>query len=207
MKHPLVLLLFLMSTVAAENKLELTEKTAPAKSPEVHMDSTSDTALNGGCSATIYPPGLNISQGFYASFNDGYPFGFSTHTSFEASIFISTFMSLSGFSFDEFNARRRVVFSRPPSNFRPMASGFYSVSECPGDFTGSAICKGIIYNNSTLLFSTIATDDPSRYCILDPAATYYINFIMSDDPYNVPPSCASPSHSSCAVYYSETALE
>lgn len=161
---------------------------------------------NSSCSTNIYPAGVSIVQATYQSINDNEPFGVSTNTSFLLDMSIGSFHSLSGFKFDQVNARRRVVFSEAPTNFRLMSSGTMSISECPGDFTSTAACVIPVNNGSTVLFSTRASDTSSAFCKLDPTKTYYANYIHSPNPGVVSPSCASSQNQTCAMFYTETEL-
>lgn len=155
------------------------------------------------CTSAIYPPSLLIEEGLYSDFNDGFPFGQSTNTSFIADIRTNEFLSLSGFNLTTPNTRRRIDSLQAPTNFNPMDKGTISVSRCPGDFSETAVCKFVVVEYSSLLFSTNQNDDPGTYCILDPAKTYYMNYVMSADPYVELPTCLSPTHQSCAIFYTE----
>ncbi len=155
------------------------------------------------CTSAIYPPNLLIEDGLYSEFNDGYPFGQSTNTNFIADISTNEFLSLSGFNLTTPNTRRRIVSEVAPVNYNPMDQGTISVSRCPGDFSETAVCRFVVNTFSVLLFSTNQNDDPGTYCILDPAKTYYINYVMSADPYVELPTCLNQAHQSCAIFYIE----
>ncbi len=161
---------------------------------------------NASCTTAIYPAGLNIIQATYESVNDNQPFGASTNTSFLLNMSVTEFHTLSGFSFPQTEARRRVVFADAPTSFRLMGQGTMSVSECPGDFSNTAVCVIPVHNSKTVLFSTRASDSSASFCKLDPTKTYFVNYVHSADPYNVTPTCASSLNQTCAMFYTETEL-
>ncbi len=166
---------------------------------------TYDENTNPNCSSSVFPQGLNRVQATYQSVNDGFGFGESTNTSFLLDASVTSFVTLSGFKFDQVNTRRRVVFADAPTSSRLMGTGTMSISECPGDFTNTAECVFEVNNTSTLLFSTNSAD-PSAFCKLDPTKTYYANYIHSADPYNITPTCQSPTNQTCGFFYTETEL-
>ncbi|MFC3195281.1 hypothetical protein ACFODZ_13595 [Marinicella sediminis] len=161
----------------------------------------------GFCTTEVYPPGLARVDGVYANYNDGVEFGNSTNVTFEANIAISTFLTLSEFSFDQPDTRRRITLVTAPTNYDPIEAGTISVSTCPGDFSQTAECVFNVTNNSTLFFSTRPSDagSPFNFCILDPTQSYYINYITTPDPYNQAPNCANGAQS-CAFFYSEAVM-
>ena len=84
------------------------------------------------------------------------------------------------------------------------------MSECPGDFTESAVCTMTVTQSATLLMSTRPEDSGLEYyCRLEPGRTYYLNVVASQMPFDVPPSCSDlPAYdpSRCALLFSETLL-
>jgi hypothetical protein len=160
---------------------------------------------NSSCSSSVFPPGLNRLDDPYTDYNDGFAFGASTNASFELSINTDQFATLSGVSLPS-NFRRRLQFVPPPTQtFFEEAT--MSISECPGDFTdGGALCKWTVFNNSSIRFSTFASDvgSPFNYCVLDPSKTYYLNYVTSPDPYVTAPACESGNR--CTFFYSENAV-
>lgn len=152
------------------------------------------------CSRDMYPDGLRKVSGTYEQYNDGYPFGESTNTSFLLNINTMTFVSLSGFSLPHENTRRRIVFENAPTNYNLMGSGLVSVSRCPGDFV-TATCVMPVNNGSTL-FITTKPNDPPHWCHVDKDKEYFINYILTDD-LAYPPSCANMLHRTCAMFYTE----
>jgi len=166
----------------------------------------SATGGPAACTSDVYPPGLSKNESTYREINEGLDFGQSTNTSVLIDISINQFFSASGFGTNQTNFRRRIVLIDAPTSNNQMKTGMFSVSECPGDFTSNARCRRTINRSDTLRFSTYQDDDPGFYCILEPGETYYINFVLSQDPYNVPPECLDPSDTVCAVFYSETGL-
>jgi hypothetical protein len=163
---------------------------------------------NSSCDSSVYPSGLNRVNSTYAENNDNFNFGESTNATFLLDVGNSQFATLSNFSYPQSNARRRVVFAPAPTNHNLMDVSTISVSECPGDFTnGGATCLfENVHNQSTLFFSTRSSDIGSAFCVLDPAKTYYINYVTSPAPYSISPSCASAGDQVCAFFYSESAL-
>lgn len=166
-----------------------------------------DYSLNAGCTTGVYPTGgssqtLAVVQDTYDNINDGQPFGASTNTSFELSFGTDEFVTLTGFSLPTDNTRRRMVFENAPTNYNLMSSATMSVSECPGDFTSSALCVIQVTNTSTVFMTTDHTS-PQSWCHLDHNKTYYINFVLTPSPYTQQPACASSQHSTCAIFYTE----
>jgi len=160
---------------------------------------------NSSCSTSVYPPGLTRLNGTYQQFNDGSDFGTDTDASFELSIQTSQFAALSGVTMPT-NLRRRIVLTDPPTQ-QFMTQGMIAVSECPGDFTDSgATCKIIVDNNSTVFFSTRPADvsSPLDFCVLDPAKTYYFNYVTTPSPYTTLPTCQSGT--TCTFFYGEAVL-
>lgn len=155
------------------------------------------------CDESVHPPGLRMAEGTYAEFNDGFGFGESTNASFLLDIPTNSFFALSGFSLPTENVRRRIVFVDAPTNRTQMDGGTVSVSECPGDFSESATCVFSVNNMSTLFFSTRPSEELDVYCVLDPTKTYFINYVTSQDPYSVPPTCRADG-TRCAMFYSES---
>jgi hypothetical protein len=159
------------------------------------------------CTAAVFPPNLTRITGVYSQYNDGVDFGESTNTSFELDIPNTHFFALSGFSLtgnSQLNVRRKIILADAPTQ-RQIDQSTMSVSECPGDFSNTATCVIPISTtlpHSRVNFSTVPSDDPAVFCILDPTKTYYVNFVNSPDPYNTPPSCRI-GHSACTVFYSE----
>ncbi len=158
------------------------------------------------CNDSVYPPGLLLVEGEYATFNDTYPFGVSTNTSFELEINTSRFVALSGFKMPQDSFKRRIVFEQAPTNYNMMSQATISISECPGDFSATAACVRVVNNFTTWFFSTDTADDPNLYCILDPNKTYFINYVLSPDAYNEAPACKNPADNKCAVFYTEAVL-
>lgn len=161
---------------------------------------------NSTCSTSMYPPGLTRVNNTYQSVNDGFEFGVTTNTDVTLNISTSEFMTLSGFNLPFINFRRRIDFVSAPTNFNTMRIASVSVSECPGDFTGNAVCTKSIENFRSMRFSNNQADNPLLYCILDPTKNYYINFVHSESPYSESPSCNDSQDSICAVFYTETSL-
>ena len=168
-----------------------------------------DYSLNAGCTTGVYPTGgasqaLGVVQDTYMNINDGQPFGASTNTSFELSFGTDEFVTLTGFSLPTDETRRRMVFENAPTNYNLMSTATMSVSECPGDFTTSALCV-IQVSNSSTVFMTTKNGDPtlSNWCHLDHNKTYYINYVLTPSPYTQQPACANSQHSTCAIFYTE----
>lgn len=159
------------------------------------------------CTTDVYPPGLFRENGTYEQYNDGEPFGVSTNTSFLLDIRINRFVVLDNFSYPQVNAWRRIVFVDAPTNHNMMHVGTISVSECPGDFSETATCRISVHNNKTIFVTTRPGDsDIDPFCKLDPNKSYYINYVLTDDPYNGMPECADVTDTVCAMFYSETLL-
>lgn len=186
----------------------LTLNCVQASDLSIHSLTVHITVTGGlNCTSALYPPNLNRVNGVYSQYNDGFNFGVSTNTSFELDIVNTQFYALSGFSLtgdNPLNVRRKITLADAPTQ-RQIDQSTMSVSECPGDFSNTATCVIPISTtlpNSVVRFSTVPSDNPAIYCILDPAKTYYVNFVNSPDPYNTPPSCRI-GHSACTVFYSE----
>ena len=139
----------------------------------------------------------------YPSLNDNEPFGESVSTSFELNLKTDRYAVVSGFSLNA--DRRRMVFENAPTNYNLMSEVTISVSTCPGDFTSTAACLFQASNSSTLIFTTKA-NDPDNWCKLERGKQYYINYILTPEPFTTAPACANPSHSRCAIFYTEAAL-
>lgn len=190
--------------LSGEQGLVLTESTQLTLTCDALVE-TVDVVFSLMCDESVFPPGLRMIEGTYSEINDGFPFAESTNASFLLEIPINGFYTLSDFSFPYENARRRIVFVDAPTSHVMMDGGTVSVSECPGDFSDAATCVFSVTNMSTLFFSTRPSEDLDRYCVLDPAKTYFINYVTSTDPYAVPPSCRADG-TRCAMFYSEAAL-
>ena len=154
----------------------------------------------------MYPHGLRVVNGRYKDINDGFPFSESTNTSFLLNMNTFSFYALSGFSFPVEDTRRRIVFEDAPTNVNLMFKGAMSISVCPGDFSETAQCVMQVNNSKTLMFSTRASDDPERFCKLDPEKVYFANFAHSPEPGVQPAKCANDSHTKCAMFYTEALL-
>lgn len=161
---------------------------------------------NSDCSTSVYPQGLTIDNMTYGSINDGFSFGEDVDTDVLINIQNTHFASVSGFTLAFPNFRRRMDFVTPPTTHKKAVQSTVTISECPGDFSGTAVCSKVMESFRSMSFSTIPTDNPLLYCILDPSKTYYMNVINSPDPYNVSPRCQDLSDSTCAVFYTETEL-
>ena len=168
-----------------------------------------DFSLNAGCTTGVYPTGgsstaLNAVQDTYQNINDDQPFGVSTNTSFELNFSVDQFVTLTGFSLPTDETRRRIVFEDAPTNYNLMETATLSVSECPGDFTTSALCV-IPVNNGSTVFMTTRNMDPTgtNWCHLDHTKTYYINYVLTQGPYTQQPECANSQHNTCAIFYTE----
>ncbi|WP_223787063.1 hypothetical protein [Marinicella meishanensis] len=161
---------------------------------------------NSSCSPTVYPAGLERVEKVYTEINDGQPFGVSTNTDVLEDIGIGQFLSVSGFSLNQTNFRRRIVFEQAPTNHRLMENATISVAECPGDFSETAQCVKAVNNFSNMFFSTNPADNPALYCLMDKDTVYYFNIVLSNDPYNVTPECNNPVHEVCAIFYTETSF-
>lgn len=155
------------------------------------------------CNA-IDPPVVTVTEYHdYPSLNDNQPFGESTSTSFELNLQTNRYAVVSGFSLP--SGKRRMVFENAPTNYHLADRFSISVSECPGDFTATATCLMQAHNSSTLFFTT-NSHDPVSWCKLEAGKEYFINYILTPEPFTDLPTCANPSHSRCAIFYSEAGL-
>ena len=164
---------------------------------------TFSVAGGGSCSSNNYPPNYEPVFASYESINDGFGFGQSTNASFLLNIELDQFVALSDFGTTQTNFRRRIVFVDSPTNYNLFWQALITVSHCPGDFTANAVCSMVVHDSSTLHFSTNPNDDPGFYCILDPNESYYINYVLTPDPYTTGSRCHNISHTECALFYSE----
>ncbi len=163
--------------------------------------------LDESCSSVVLPPNLDMVQGTYTEFNQGQPFGENNNVNFELDIQNSKFYALSGFSLEAdnppFNNRRKITLQDAPTQ-RQISQSTMSISECPGDFTQSAVCViPLSAANSTARFSTVVTDDPGTFCILEAGKSYYVNYVNSPNPLATPPSCEISSNFACTIFYNE----
>lgn len=164
------------------------------------------------CDDSLWPSGLRRIDRDYEEYF-GAPFGESTHLSNLVEFDVSSFVAIGGFTMPEEPLRRRLVFvMTPTSHNQPDRDNppTLTVSECPGDFTGSAVCTMTVTQSATLLMSTRPEDSElEHYCRLEPGRTYYLNFVASRTPFDAPPSCSDlPAYDSsrCALLFSEAAL-
>ena len=158
---------------------------------------------NTNCPAM--PSGLTRVNQPYSSFNDGFNFGESTNASFELQLRETEFATLSNFSYEVANERKRLVFTDAPPSLGIMGAATISISECPGDFTSAALCVMEVNNASTVRITTRPQDSTGGLvCKVVPGESYYINYIMSPAPYTSPPNCAAPINGRCTVFYAES---
>lgn len=196
-----------VATTNGSTTINVTENTQLTLTCNTDSENFSITySNNSDCSTSVYPPGLTIDNMTYGSINDGFAFGEDTDTDVLIDIQNSHFASVSGFSLAFPNFRRRMDFVTPPTTHKKAIQSTVSISECPGDFSGTAVCSKVMESFRSMSFSTNASDNPLLYCILDPAKTYYMNVINSPAPYTESPRCQDLSDSRCAVFYTETEL-
>lgn len=214
--HPHTNGLHTVNIVPLQNDATFTLNCIKASNSSTHSLAVNITTDNGGggggsCSTSVYPPTLTRKNGVYRDYNDGFDFGESTNASFMLDISNNQFYTLSGFSLlgnSNLNIRRKITLVDAPTQ-RQIDQSTMSISECPGDFTQSATCVipiSATLPNSLVKFSTLPSDDPNVYCILDPSKTYYVNFVNSPNPYTSLPSCRNGSHTACTIFYSEGVL-
>lgn len=155
------------------------------------------------CSSDVYPQNLQPDFRDYVVLNDGREFGTSTHTSVLINISNNRFVVADNFTTPTQRFRRRIVFEDPPTSHNFAELSTISISECPGDFSNSAVCVFDVNRGSNLYISTRLNEDPDQYCILEPGTSYYFNVINSPFPYSVQPYCRNLSDSECAIFYTE----
>lgn len=167
-------------------------------------------AVDGGtsCSSEIYPEGTTGHFDTYANVNDGAPFGTDTGATMIESFGTNQFLSLSEFYTDRTEFSRRIQTFPSPSDTNLWYAATYSISECPGDFTQTAQCKGVIVPFHTIFITTVTGEVPDNYCQIEAGKMYYINYIHDIDPFDSTPGrCASLDHTVCSMFTSETADE
>ena len=185
-------------TVSANTQLTLTCNGEVANFNITYSGSSSN------CTTSVYPPGLTLETYTYQSINDGFGFGEDNNTDVVVNISNNRFAAISGFGSSQTNFRRRMDFVSPPTNYNQASQTTVAISECPGDFSNTAICSKVVSAFRSMKFSTNPADNPAIYCILDPTKTYYMNVVNSEDPYNIAPYCTNSAHSTCAIFYTES---
>lgn len=155
------------------------------------------------CTEDVFPPGYIPVRRDYVDFNDTFLFGQSTHTSFELSMSIGTFVILEPFGWPDEDWSRRIVMEDAPTQ-RFIGQSTISVSKCPGDFTEAAACSWVVNRTSTLWFSTREVPLFPHACKLEPGVDYYINYILTPEPYGQIASCHNTDYSVCTFFYSES---
>lgn len=162
------------------------------------------------CEENVYP---NFTQKLEMTYEEAhyFPFGESTGGTIRERFSIDRFLALSDFFTDRTDFRRRIAtFPASPADGRPWYAMSWSLSECPGDFTETATCRGVLVPYGEMFFSTRPSDgDPAPgpdYCIMQPGVRYYLNFVHDVEPYDETMGrCADPSDTSCAILTSEVA--
>ena len=192
-------------TITEDTIVSLTCDSLPTKS--VTIDYTE--GVDPSCASVQYPPlSPNKVEMSYAEGNDGFNFGESTGATLVEAFRTDQFLALSNFYISESNFRRRLSSFPAPTDQRPSYAMTYSVSECPGDFSQSAICTGVVYGTTTgaIKFSTRSSDiNDSSFCSMVKDKKYYLNFVHDFDPNNnsVQPRCGFETDNACAVFTSE----
>lgn len=154
------------------------------------------------------PVGLNVASFNYVyDLNDGIEFGVSTNTDVLINLYNSSYGVASNFTYPATpNFRRRIDFVSAPTSHNSTHLSTVSISQCPGDFSETAVCTKVIESFRSMSFSNNVNDNPLLYCILTPGKTYYLNVVNSSDPYNIAPSCDDMSDTNCALFFTETSL-
>lgn len=188
-------------TITRDTVVTLTCDNLPPKSVTINYSEGG----NPSCTSAVYPSiaGSKVEIDYTVA-NDGYPFGTNTGGTLVETFGTSQFLALSNFSTNKTDFRRRIATYASPTSVNPWYAVTWSISECPGDFTSSAVCKGQMIPSNEIAISTKQTGEPASYCIIQPGVSYYLNFVHDLEPYDQTPGrCANPSHTSCAMFTSE----
>ncbi|WP_267176139.1 hypothetical protein [Marinicella marina] len=176
------------------------------QSEQVVLSNVTQTSVD--C-ATVPSPPL-ISQPplrlTYTEINDGFPFGESTSTNVVANFTINQHVEIADLFTDQVNFRRKLQFYPTPSNYNSPFWVSLSISECPGDFTETAVCNRVLVpvQFPQVRVSTYPDDPTDTYCVIEPGKSYYLNMLHDQDPFDeVAGRCAFQPDSTCAVIFGE----
>lgn len=142
----------------------------------------------------------------YTLLNDGFPFGTSNDTNAIANFRVDQYLEISDLRTDQENFRRKLQFYPTPSNLNSPYVLTMSISECPGDFTVTAVCTRsiVVTTFPQVRVSTYPNDDPNTFCLIETNKSYYLNFIHDQFPFDgAPGRCGFTSNNECAVFFNE----
>lgn len=164
---------------------------------------TVNVSTGGGkCDPSVYPPlQQNKVEKTYASVNDGYNFGEHIGSSIKETFGLTQFLALSNLSTDKVNFYRSMSTYPSPTDLQAWWGVTWSISQCPGDFTPSALCTGVIYPYGAISISTDPEPFDDYTCVIQRNTDYYLNFVHDTEPFDSSLGrCNDQSHLECAIF-------
>jgi hypothetical protein len=204
----LVLFLYVVSLSAAYNYDFADDSILTFNIQNESIELSTVNSIPADCNHIQTPPLLNLSpiQTSYSNANGGQAFGTSTGTNAIINFSIHQYLQLSDFGTSQINFYRKLQFYPAPSNLNSSYINVVSISECPGDFTQSATCLATVAGAgfSQIKITTDPNADENEYCKIEPGASYYMNIIHDQFPFDTQEGrCAFTTNQTCAIFFNE----